>query len=101
LRSEIRAIQQKLRITTIYVTHDQEEALTMSDRVVVMNKGAIEQVGTPQEIYNNPRTQFVASFVGTLNFLEARVVEKVMESLKLVVKNSPLVEHFRSLLLIR
>ena len=76
LRSEIRAIQQKLRITTIYVTHDQEEALTMSDRVVVMNKGAIEQVGTPQEIYNNPRTQFVASFVGTLNFLEARVVEK-------------------------
>jgi len=76
LRSEIRTIQQKLRITTIYVTHDQEEALTMSDRVVVMNKGAIEQVGTPEEIYNNPKTQFVASFVGTLNFLEAKVIER-------------------------
>ncbi|BAL81567.1 ABC transporter ATP-binding protein [Caldisericum exile] len=76
LRSEIRAIQQKLNITTIYVTHDQEEALTMSDRVVVMNKGMIEQVGTPQEIYNNPKTHFVASFVGTLNFINTKVVDK-------------------------
>jgi putative spermidine/putrescine transport system ATP-binding protein len=71
LRNEIRLIQQKLRITTIYVTHDQEEALTMSDRIVVMNKGSIEQIGTPTEIYDSPKTHFVASFVGTLNFIEA------------------------------
>jgi putative spermidine/putrescine transport system ATP-binding protein len=76
LRSEIRAIQQKLNITTIYVTHDQEEALTMSDRVVVMNKGMIEQVGTPQEIYNSPKTHFVASFVGTLNFINTQIVDR-------------------------
>jgi putative spermidine/putrescine transport system ATP-binding protein len=74
LRAEIRDIQQKLGITTIYVTHDQEEALSLSDRVVVMNEGHIEQIGTPFEIYNFPRTPFVASFVGTLNILDACVV---------------------------
>ena len=73
LRSEIRSIQQKLGITTIYVTHDQEEALSMSDRVVVMNNGKMEQVGTPFEIYNFPTTEFVAQFVGTLNRLQAKV----------------------------
>ena len=73
LRSEIRAIQQKLGITTIYVTHDQEEALSMSDRIVVMHKGRADQVGTPVEIYNRPTTRFVASFVGTLNQIEGRV----------------------------
>jgi putative spermidine/putrescine transport system ATP-binding protein len=73
LRTEIRAIQQKLGITTIYVTHDQEEALSLSDRVVVMKDGHIEQIGTPFEIYNFPQTRFVASFVGTLNVLEAQV----------------------------
>ncbi len=75
LRSEIRSIQQKLGITAIYVTHDQEEALSLSDRVVVMNAGRIEQVGTPFEIYNFPETNFVASFVGTLNTAEAEVVD--------------------------
>ncbi len=75
LRTEIRAIQQKLGITTVYVTHDQEEALSLSDRVVVMNNARIEQVGTPFEIYNFPRTRFVASFVGTLNSLPAEVVD--------------------------
>jgi putative spermidine/putrescine transport system ATP-binding protein len=75
LREEIRAVQRNLGITTIYVTHDQEEALSMSDRIVVMNEGRIEQIGTPFEIYNFPRTRFVASFVGTLNILSARVVE--------------------------
>lgn len=69
LRSEIRAIQRDLGITTIFVTHDQEEALSISDQVVVMNKGRAEQTGTPFEIYNAPRTQFVATFVGTLNVL--------------------------------
>ena len=75
LREEIRALQRNLGITTIFVTHDQEEALSMSDRVVVMNEGAIEQVGTPSEIYNAPRTRFVASFVGTLNLLDGRIVD--------------------------
>jgi putative spermidine/putrescine transport system ATP-binding protein len=69
LRHEIRSIQRQLGITTVYVTHDQEEALSLSDRVVVMSEGRMEQVGTPFEIYNFPSTAFVASFVGTLNVL--------------------------------
>jgi putative spermidine/putrescine transport system ATP-binding protein len=73
LRTEIRAIQQKMGITTIYVTHDQEEALSLSDRVVVMSNGRIEQIGTPFQIYNFPQTPFVASFVGTLNLIHAVV----------------------------
>jgi putative spermidine/putrescine transport system ATP-binding protein len=75
LRNEIRAIQRKLGITTIYVTHDQEEALSLSDRIVVMRDGRVEQIGTPFEIYNFPRTGFVASFVGTLSILRGRVVD--------------------------
>ncbi|WP_415182900.1 ABC transporter ATP-binding protein [Phaeovulum sp.] len=73
LRNEIRLIQKKLGITTIFVTHDQEEALSMSDRVVVMHRGIADQVGTPFEIYNKPATKFVANFVGTLNTLTAEV----------------------------
>jgi putative spermidine/putrescine transport system ATP-binding protein len=75
LRSEIRRIQRELQITTVYVTHDQEEALSISDRVVVMNAGRMEQVGPPFEIYNFPRTGFVAGFVGTLNQLRVKVVD--------------------------
>ena len=75
LRKEIRDIQRSLGITTVYVTHDQEEALSLSDRVVVMSQGRIEQIGTPFEIYNFPATAFVASFVGTLNLVKARVVD--------------------------
>ena len=71
LREEIRDIQKLVDIATIYVTHDQEEALAISDRICVMNSGKIEQVGTPQEIYGNPQTRFVAEFVGTLNVLKA------------------------------
>ena len=74
LRYEIRRIQQELGITTIYVTHDQEEAMALSDRVVVMSAGRIEQIGKPWEIYNYPTTEFVAGFVGTLNQLRSRVV---------------------------
>jgi putative spermidine/putrescine transport system ATP-binding protein len=74
LRHEIRQIQRQLGITTVYVTHDQEEALSLSDRVVVMSEGRMEQVGTPFEIYNFPTTAFVASFVGTLNVLSGRVI---------------------------
>jgi putative spermidine/putrescine transport system ATP-binding protein len=75
LRNEIREIQRRLGITTIYVTHDQEEALSLSDRVVVMNNARVEQVGAPFEIYNFPKTRFVASFVGTLNTLTAIVAD--------------------------
>jgi putative spermidine/putrescine transport system ATP-binding protein len=75
LRNEIRAIQRQLGITTIYVTHDQEEALSLSDRVVVMSEGRVEQIGTPFQIYNFPQTPFVASFVGTLNQLCGQVVD--------------------------
>jgi putative spermidine/putrescine transport system ATP-binding protein len=75
LRKEIRAIQRQLGITTVYVTHDQEEALSLSDRVVVMSEGRIEQIGTPSEIYNFPTTAFVASFVGTLNLVTAEVMD--------------------------
>ena len=75
LRAEIRAIQKRLGTTAIYVTHDQEEALSISDRIVVMHEGKIEQVGTPFQIYNFPETAFVASFVGTLNRIPAEVVD--------------------------
>ena len=75
LRKEIRDIQRQLGITTVYVTHDQEEALSLSDRVVVMSEGRIEQIGTPFEIYNFPATAFVASFVGTLNLVAAGVID--------------------------
>ena len=73
LRAEIRAIQKRLGITAIFVTHDQEEALSISDRVVVMYGGRVEQVGTPFEIYNFPNTQFVANFVGSLNTAVAEI----------------------------
>ncbi len=75
LRQEIREIQRHLGITTIYVTHDQEEAMALSDRIVVMSRGRIEQIGTPFEVYNFPATRFVASFVGTLNLIQATVVD--------------------------
>jgi putative spermidine/putrescine transport system ATP-binding protein len=73
LREEIREIQRQLGITTVFVTHDQEEAMSISDRIVVMNGGRADQIGTPAEIYNRPKTRFVAEFVGTLNLLKARV----------------------------
>ncbi|HEY7133199.1 MAG TPA: ABC transporter ATP-binding protein [Candidatus Limnocylindrales bacterium] len=75
LRKEIRGIQRQLGITTVYVTHDQEEAMSLSDRVVVMSEGRVEQIGPPPEIYNFPATPFVASFVGTLNLLPATVID--------------------------
>ena len=74
LREEIRRIQLELGITTLYVTHDQEEALAISDHVAVMYGGVIEQMGTPAEMYTAPATPFVAEFIGTMNRLEATVV---------------------------
>ena len=75
VRVELRSIQQELGLTVIYVTHDQLEALSMSDQIVVFNKGAIDQYGTPHEIYYKPRTQYVADFIGTTNFVDAVVRE--------------------------
>jgi iron(III) transport system ATP-binding protein len=74
LRQEIRSLQQNLGVTTIMVTHDQEEALSVADRIVVMNHGVIEQVGTPMEVYREPATPFVADFVGKVNVLAANRV---------------------------
>jgi thiamine transport system ATP-binding protein len=74
LRQQVKRIQSELGITTLYVTHDQEEALAVSDRVAVMNAGRVEQVGTPQDVYRRPETRFVAEFVGENNVFEGRVV---------------------------
>ena len=73
LRQEIRSLQRKLGVTTIMVTHDQEEALSVADRIVVMNQGVIEQVGTPMEVYRDPATPFVADFVGKINVLSGQL----------------------------
>ncbi|WP_033445555.1 ABC transporter ATP-binding protein [Ornithinibacillus scapharcae] len=75
MQLELKHLQQTLNITFIYVTHDQEEALTMSDRIVVMNKGKIEQIGLPVDIYERPQTRFVADFIGQTNILEGSVTE--------------------------
>jgi iron(III) transport system ATP-binding protein len=75
LRLEIKQLQQRLGITTVFVTHDQEEALVMADRIVVMNQGTIEQVGTPEDIYRKPASPFVADFVGAMNFLPGTALE--------------------------
>src|SRR6202043_620642 len=73
MQVEIRQIQKRLGITAVLVTHDQEEALTMADRVVIMRDGRLEQVGTPEEIYSRPTSRFVASFIGASNFLPGSV----------------------------
>jgi len=73
MRTEIRRIQKRLGITSVYVTHDQVEAMTLSDRIVVMHEGKIEQIGPPTEIYRKPKTRFVADFIGRANFVEATV----------------------------
>jgi len=89
LREEIRAVQRELGITSVFVTHDQEEALSISDRIVVLSEGRVEQIGTPSEVYNFPRTPFVASFVGTLNLLSGVVVDAAAG--KISVGDQPLV----------
>ena len=79
MQNELKALQRKLGITFIFVTHDQEEALTMSDRIVVMRDGKIEQDGTPREIYEEPKNLFVASFIGEINIFDAEVLYRVDE----------------------
>ena len=75
LQVELKRIQREVGITFVYVTHDQEEALTMSDRIAVMNRGRVEQVGAPEEVYERPTTTFVAGFIGVSNLMPATVVE--------------------------
>ena len=77
LRLELKKMQKDFGITSIYVTHDQEEALTLSDRIAVFNKGVIEQIGTPNEIYNHSATEFVCNFIGDINRLSDDIVEKL------------------------
>jgi multiple sugar transport system ATP-binding protein len=82
MRSEIKELHQRLKTTTIYVTHDQIEAMTMADRIVVMRDGAIEQIGTPMELYNSPRNLFVAGFIGSpgMNFIEGTIKDGAFSS---------------------
>jgi len=84
-RLEIRKLQQRIGITSVYVTHDQEEAMTLSDRVVIMNAGKIQQIGTPQEIYAYPNNHFVADFIGKANFLSGKVL-RILSSKKVEIE---------------
>lgn len=84
MRAEIRQLQRHLRLTTVFVTHDQEEALTISDRIVVMNRGRVEQAGSPHDIYRRPRTLFVAQFIGEGNFLEGTLGPRTDEGVSFV-----------------
>ena len=86
----IKNLQEKLAITTVYVTHDQNEALTMSDRIAVMNRGQVEQVGTPQEIYEHPNSRFVTDFIGESNILEGEVSKVGEQSVELVFQSQRL-----------
>ncbi len=80
LREQLKSLQSDLGITTVYVTHDQEEALTMSDRIAVFNKGVVEQVGTPEDIYDRSATEFVSTFVGAINTLSAELVQRLVDA---------------------
>lgn len=79
MRSEIKRLHQKLKTTFIYVTHDQTEALTMGDRIVVLDKGKIQQADTPEEIYNNPKNKFVAGFIGQMNFIKVDIENGILK----------------------
>ena len=94
LRFEIKRIQRELGLTTVYVTHDQEEALAISDRVVVMQAGQIEQIGTPFEVFNRPRSSFVADFMGMSNSIEGRVISCEGDQVLLDTKEGSFTVHF-------
>jgi spermidine/putrescine transport system ATP-binding protein len=89
MQTVLKDIQRDLGITFIYVTHDQTEAITMSDRIVVMRQGVIDQIGTPDEIYNRPATPFVASFIGEMNFIDGKVLKVYPDKLIVQVANFP------------
>lgn len=83
MRVELKAIQDRIGVTSIFVTHDQSEALAMSDKIIVMSSGRVEQVGTPEEVYNTPASQFVAGFLGASNLLDAKVTQRSAKSVTL------------------
>src|SRR5205807_9023367 len=89
MRGEIRDLQRRLGITAVYVTHDQEEAMAISDRIAVMNKGVIEQIGTAEELYRRPASVFVARFIGRSNLIEAVVTAVAMGHVELSVAGQP------------
>lgn len=84
MRNEIKKIQQKVGITAVYVTHDQAEAMSLSDRIIIMNKGKIAQMGTPREVYYTPNSRFVAEFIGSANFIGSQILEKINTNTYLV-----------------
>ena len=90
MRTEIRRIQQEVGITAIYVTHDQSEAMALSDNIIIMNKGVVAQMGTPQEIYYHPVNEFVADFIGEANFLKGKMTGKDGDSVTLDIEGTPL-----------
>jgi spermidine/putrescine transport system ATP-binding protein len=90
MQIELKQYQRQLGITFVFVTHDQDEALSMSNRVVVMNEGRIEQIGTPREIYETPRNHFVARFVGEINILEGTVVHRAGDRLRVALEGRSL-----------
>jgi iron(III) transport system ATP-binding protein len=95
MRFELKRLQRELRITTVYVTHDQSEALALSHQVAVMNQGRIQQIGSPRDIYERPQNQFVADFVGTTNFVDGVVIDKGMAADQYVIDTElgPLHSH--------
>ncbi|MFT5760570.1 MAG: spermidine/putrescine transport system ATP-binding protein [Alteromonadaceae bacterium] len=80
MQNELKMLQRKLSITFIFVTHDQEEALTMSDRIIVMNNGNVEQIGTPREIYETPKNLFVAKFIGEINIFPGHIIKRISDN---------------------
>ena len=93
MQGELKHLQKRLGITFIYVTHDQEEALTMSDRIDVMNNGYLEQVGTPEEVYNHPQTKFVADFIGESNIIEGYIEHMTKDSIEVTMESGKAVIH--------
>ena len=91
MRTEIRRIQQRVGITAIYVTHDQSEAMALSDQIIVMSKGVVAQMGTPQEIYYHPVNEFVADFIGEANFLKGTMKDRSGDKVTLDIQGNPLV----------
>jgi spermidine/putrescine transport system ATP-binding protein len=87
MQNVLKDIQRRLSITFVYVTHDQTEAITMSDRIAVMKDGLIHQIGSPEEIYNDPKTAFVASFIGEMNFLQGKVDKISSDTIEVLVSN--------------
>ena len=100
MQFELKGLQQQLGVTTIFVTHDQEEAMTISDRIAVMNAGRIEQIGTSQEIYNHPRTRFVSEFIGEINLFTGEWLNRAGSEERAELPLSRVLGHFPAALLL-